>query len=235
MSTRQEKNPNGIWNEFNKLTETEFEKRNGVQYWSAQDLNGKGRLDLRELLIDGACALKKEDRELRRLLEKSPYARKLKVNKGLAYTLFETTLVYLIFKAWLAKGKHVQWEMGYNENRRRKADLTVGSGKVSIRIECKWWLDNKRKTVDGITADIKKLRGERNGRRVLLTFWWGCEGDCRNWGLIKDKMTIGKKLSPMRDSVFPIFMAKFPTSIENKAEQHHEHKQHFVIAAFEVH
>jgi hypothetical protein len=158
------------------------------------------------------------------------------VSTGLAYWLFETTLVYIIFKAWLAAEPRrlIQWERGYGKNLRKKADLTVGEiGKVDeMRFECKWWNSNNKPTLEAIKYDLGKFANLKKGRGILVAFWWGCEGDECIWSW----KAAWKKIDEARGRKYlkrctPIFAARFQTHVVIR-KKHSGHKQHFAIAAF---
>jgi hypothetical protein len=115
------------------------------------------------------------------------------VAHGLTYWLFETTLVYVIFKAWIPK-VHVIWEHPLRQPKPRrtsrsgrggafrKCDLIVKEGgKTVMAFEAKWWNDNTARTFASLEADAKKLRtafpARANVDRYILSFWSGWESD----------------------------------------------------------
>jgi hypothetical protein len=138
-------------------------------------------------------ALKDEDRAFSECFPKDhPLKNYPNVAHGLAYWLFETTLVYFVFKAWLKlPGVTVAWEhalrqaeaersdpdvegrMGAHE----KCDLVLLDGKGNARraFEAKWWTNNSRKTGQALLVDAAKLRRgfDANTEKYLLTFWYG--------------------------------------------------------------
>jgi hypothetical protein len=137
-------------------------------------------------------ALGEEDRALRRRFSRARGAQAgayADVAHGLTYWLFETTLVYTVFKRWLADHP-VGWEHATRDRRpssvvakgsRPKCDLVVFSDWTmrapEAAIEAKWWNDGSTKGTRAILKDVAKLRRNYGDpvRRYLLTFWWGRE------------------------------------------------------------
>ena len=112
---------------------------------------------------------------------------------GLTYWLFETTLVYFIFKAWLPK-VHDVWEHvleansklrpePYSQGRKgahEKCDLAIldAAGIVQAAFEAKWWNNSTSRTQNSLRADASKLRRafpDGGVEKYLLTFWWGTD------------------------------------------------------------
>jgi len=137
-----------------------------------------------ELLDIAVDALRAEDEALRARLEGADDPGWYKNNnRGVLYWLFETTLVYSVFKAW-APRVHVAWEEGYPGSS-EKADLVINpkawqEAKPEIKgglagthiFEAKWWNDESKKTMAAITGDLDKLRGWGGPCcRYLMTFW----------------------------------------------------------------
>jgi len=140
-------------------------------------------------LFDAALdALEKEDKALNACFKLTDAT----VAKGLTYWLFETTLVYVIFKAWL-RHESVFWEHAIGDPTLRpkapvcgrsgaheKCDLAIvdTAGTVVAAFEAKWWNDDSSKTWRALVDDANKLRrGFRQStvEKYLLTFWWGTE------------------------------------------------------------
>lgn len=114
------------------------------------------------------------------------------VARGLTYWLFETTLVYFIFRAWV-RHDHVAWEHvvgpssdrpdAYTERRRgasEKCDIVLlgDTNSPVAAFEAKWW--NSNLSGKALLSDVKKLRRTCPGiDKFLLTFWWSTdtEGD----------------------------------------------------------
>lgn len=110
------------------------------------------------------------------------------VARGLTYWLFETTLVYFIFRAWVRLA-HVAWEHAvgpsserpdaFTERRRgasEKCDLVLlGDGNRPVAaFEAKWW--NTELSGKALLSDVKKLRRNfANIDKFLLTFWWSTD------------------------------------------------------------
>lgn len=137
-----------------------------------------------------SAALAKENRALERAFAATKAKNGhhyLKVGHGLTYWLFETTLVYVIFKDWL-RDTPVVWEHALARSRDEKkgqktVDLVVfddgrEEAAVEAAIEAKWWNDSRKKTRSSLESDVKKLRAgfPDAKRRYLMTFWW-CKRD----------------------------------------------------------
>lgn len=99
------------------------------------------------------------------------------VNQGLAYTVYETQIVYEIFKAWIPHVR-VSWESGVYAESGRRADLAVFDDDLGREVrwafEAKWWGRSTKKVLGALGADIEKLGKCDPGakRRFLITFWW---------------------------------------------------------------
>ena len=136
-------------------------------------------------LFDAALkALREEDEALRACFKTSDTT----VAHGLTYWLFETTLVYFIFKAWLPK-VNVLWEHTLEKDVTRrpstaagrlgaheKCDLAIKEDETVVAaFEAKWWNNNSRKTRDSLVEDANKLRRgfPPSVSKYLVTFWWG--------------------------------------------------------------
>jgi hypothetical protein len=129
-----------------------------------------------------ASTLYREDAELHASLSLSASrASYSQCAAGLSYWVYETTLVYLIFKAW-APHKHVVWDWDGPQNatsgRKNPIDLIleVEPGR-QIGIEAKWWNSTTKRVELGLDADASKLLSwvatkpaQRTG--FLLAFWW---------------------------------------------------------------
>ena len=226
-----------VWEEFRTATASDERHDRDITFWFPSRSGYVLERELRELFLTAAKALRKEDARLYQLMTNSVSSRNRRTNKGLAYELFETTLVYIIFKAFLAKDKDVQWEAGYSKNRQHKVDLAVGPSGSRILFEYKWWRDNQATTLQRIEYDIWKLRKERAGQGFLVAFWWGCEGDDAGcpWTLTHDKRKVTRAYSKLhwvrKGCFFPVFLARFRTHVDCK---HINHKQQFVMLAFKV-
>lgn len=110
------------------------------------------------------------------------------VARGLTYWLFETTLVYLIFRAWV-RIDHVAWEYAvgpsserpdaYTERRRgasEKCDIVLlgNTNSPVAAFEAKWW--NAELSGRALLSDVKKLRRTCPIiDKFLLTFWWSTD------------------------------------------------------------
>lgn len=148
-------------------------------------LSDKNNLKLESLLNSANHALKKEDNHLKKIFKESKFKQFYdNYNQGLSYWLFETTLVYIIFKAWISL-ETVEWEYSYPNNKLKKCDLVVFTGESYLReksrvkwiFESKWWLNKKTsKPISLIKKDINKIKSWKNNintpeGRYILTFW----------------------------------------------------------------
>lgn len=145
--------------------------------------------NIRALFKAALAALRTEDESLQKCFKKSDTT----VAHGLTYWLFETTLVYLIFKAWLPKA-NVYWEHALEREVARrpnptivgrsgaheKCDLAIrgngADGRIVAAFEAKWWNNSSTKTKASLIEDANKLRRgfpDPAVQKYLLTFWWG--------------------------------------------------------------
>jgi hypothetical protein len=136
------------------------------RWWS----ESRGALES-SLLPRAVRALWEEDRRLAEAFAASPVPN-LQANRGLAYYLFETTLVYAIFKDWL-RYCDAACEVGYPDAPTSKADLLVREGGAPTLVcEAKWWWSNAPYGTRGLEGDIQKLLSWPDPtRKMLLTFW----------------------------------------------------------------
>jgi hypothetical protein len=191
--------------------------------------------ELQRLLNSAARALQEEDAELSRLL-----ARNAEANRGLLYWLFETTLVYIIFKAWLKEGIDVEWEVAYAKAKASKGDLVVrDNGLPHALFEAKWWPNKSAKTLSFLESDLYKMASWKGplGARVLLCFWFtptpggptllGPKRPC----LISDTNDLKRLCAHSELRVEPIYVASFDTDI---ARCRGKGGAYFGLAALEV-
>ena len=137
------------------------------------------RPELLRVLRVAARALQSEDQSLRSALEaQEDIARKISNGHGLTYWVYETTLVYTIWKAWLRETK-VSWEVAKRTGDKdpiKWFDLRLEIGGQEILVEAKWWNSAANKALSQVLSDIDKLEGAREtNAALLLTFWWGVE------------------------------------------------------------
>lgn len=139
------------------------------------------------------------------------------VAPGLAYWLFETTLVYVIFRAWVSS-RHVAWEHAlapsavradaYTEPRRgasEKCDLMLlgADGEPEAAFEAKWW--NSALAGSSLLADVKKLRRTcPTIDKFLLTFWTSTDAEKD----LKDAQVFCE-----RNGLALVYCASFPTKL----------------------
>lgn len=136
-----------------------------------------------ELGSAAAVALAIEDRHLNVALTstKGDAYRASGVAAGLTYWLYETTLVYLVFKSWAPRW-HVKWDFVRASEQHRgpggPIDLVVTSnvGAGEIAFEAKWWTTRTGKALwDDAEKLGKWVRAAADGEhraRYLLAFWW---------------------------------------------------------------
>jgi hypothetical protein len=173
--------------EASAMGSTSKRKPNDVEFdegWCEWPKNS--RSDFQKACRLAACALYAEDRALRAAMRadaRTKYARERQWKGtergaafGLTYWLYETTLVYLIFRAW-ARRWYVKWDWARIGNSRRRLDLVLEVGRRSREcgLEAKWW--NTRQGGWSMTYDQEKLRDWRRGNKqrreaFLVAFWW---------------------------------------------------------------
>lgn len=118
--------------------------------------------DMKQFFEIAYTAIEQEDIILRKLFEKTDNNKKLyKDEHNGICCLYETTLVYLIFKALLENNfkYKVSWEQPYPSDKSLHSDLALkdDTGKIQAFIEFKIWKENNCKS---ITDDINKLKVE---------------------------------------------------------------------------
>lgn len=135
-----------------------------------------------------ACALADEDLLLRNGIEaarQSAVSRNAfdRVGAGLSYWLYETTLVYIIWRSWMLQGEAAAWDWTakdlssaqspMHDAAREQLDLVLlGERGPRFIFEVKWWNDPSTKTRSAIEADINKLRRfSSSASTALLLFW----------------------------------------------------------------
>lgn len=167
----------------------------------------EGDAKYKDLLEAAARALCRENAELEGLFEKreSEYRH---VSQGLGYWLYETTLVYVIFKAWIPLAK-VEWDWPEKDREKRRVDLrTLAPHKAYF--EAKWC--NAPGAERGMEHDAKKLKElGGDGDRYVLAFWWDEEEK-------KDKNR--RWIDEQRESRPDLqcaYWARFPTRIAHGA------------------
>jgi hypothetical protein len=197
-------------------------------------------------------ALKHEDHQLFGLLRKAN-ADYSKVSHGLAYWLYETTLVYLIFKSWIPFGE-VKWDCSnqykgnprddkvrdYENGNPLKCDLVLKKtgSEFEYYFEAKWWLNMQNKILASLNIDLDRLRKNTDSKnRFLLTFWWSTETTKKTikdfWNEDIDEIinvNKGECLDAGIDSVY--YLGAFPTRCvisENK-----KGKAYFAMAAIKA-
>ncbi|MEP7124129.1 MAG: hypothetical protein ABJE95_24595 [Byssovorax sp.] len=177
---------------------------------------------LMRLLRAAAEALQSEEHVLNKAFERGSAAFYGGVNQGLAYHLYETTLVYLIFKSWLPLTE-VVWDAHKARGYGGAMDLVVfNEHKPRYAFEAKWWNYGKAEVL--FEHDISKLRhfkSQQDARGFLITFWWASA----------DKLdAYSRKVANVatQNGWQRIYQARFPIQV-NDLEQ-----PHFVLDAIEV-
>lgn len=125
---------------------------------------------LARLLPAAVTALHDEDRRLSAAFAAAPNNPRLAPrNQGLGYWLFETTLVYTIFKSWLPLAE-TDWEAPYPVGAKKADLLVLVDGAPRYVFEAKWWMTTIMD--DELRGDIEKMkRWSGLMGRFLLTFW----------------------------------------------------------------
>lgn len=188
---------------------------------------------LRRLLTLAAEALYDEDDALYAAFSASPSsafgpAR----NHGLAYWLFETTLVYFVFKRWLLAGFGAEWEYPYLGDRQAKADLiTVDTQNAPDRLfEVKWWNRDDAKTNQRVIDDVRKLLSwDGTIHRYLITFWTENIEDFNR--PLEDERHLERCQKLVGSEI--VHASRFPTAIWCP-QQKKEVDTGFVIATFRI-
>jgi hypothetical protein len=130
--------------------------------------------DVRELMRTAVHALKREDTELRAAFSALGKRAKAGLNRGLGYWLYETTLVYIVFKEWIRRKEHVVWDWPEGDERKR-VDLRVQrKWKDQWGFEFKWC--NTTKGTTALADDAIKLQQmiekKTLARGFLVAVWW---------------------------------------------------------------
>lgn len=180
-----------------------------------------------DLFEAATAALEVEDTLLREAIRtgqptKGGYAN---VAHGLSYWLFETTLVYFVFRAWVMRSR-VAWEHAvgpkatraneYVEGRRgasEKCDLMLldEHDKPRAAFEAKWW--NCSAGDKPLMNDANKLR--RNCAdldKYILAFWWSVSRD----GSDHDIKTAAEFCE--RNGLCLVYVGTFDTQLANQTE-----------------
>ncbi|MFH0901720.1 MAG: hypothetical protein V2A73_13915 [Pseudomonadota bacterium] len=166
--------------------------------------------EIKRLLPVAVRALFAEDRRLALALAASPRNNPC-WNYGLIYSVFETTLVYEIFKALLPMAA-VEWEWPYPGST-DKADLVVFDGeRANVVIEAKWWMSNQKKVFSLLEVDIEKMLSWKGlDGRYLLTFWHS-QNCPEMWKRdLSDVLAFCGQYDGAR--VEPVYAAAFPTDV----------------------
>ena len=180
--------------------------------------------DLLQLFNSAIYALKEEDACLSKAFAQVPHEFNEfygECNRGLAYSVFETALVYLIFKAWVPLAP-VSWEECYENTNNKKADLVVYDKKTNLvkyLFEAKWWMSNRKYELSSLKNDsYKMMEWEGSHDRFLMTFWYSdllfFENDRSDISKFTSKPISDKKNGKIR--LEEVFFGAFPTEVRNK-------------------
>jgi len=197
--------------------------------------------DLLQLFNAAIYALKEEDASLSKAFAQIPHKLEnfyCESNRGLAYSVFETALVYIIFKAWIPLVP-VSWEEGYPGSSQKKADLVVFDEKteeVKYLFEAKWWMSNRKYALSSLRKDVLKMMDwEGSHDRFLITFWYS---DLSFWK--DDRIDIlnftNKPVSIRRHKqigLIEIYYGAFPTDVR-KADWVETKEGYFGISVLKV-
>jgi len=150
---------------------------NGVSTWGNPEEEYASTVELGRL---ATLALYEEDRSLFAAMKGGAGTRFAKESAGLTYWLYETTMVYFIFKAWAARFYvRWDWEPAPPRNASRRVGLldmavAIGQDEPNLAFEAKWW--NNAKGELSMSEDAKRLQAwvaQQAGRRgFLMAFWW---------------------------------------------------------------
>lgn len=178
-------------------------------YWKPEPVSANDGV-LTELMESAGQELAQENATLSELIEKAAtqtskghdaaYGR---AGRGLSYWLYEDTLVYLVWKAWVRLGKAVAWDWTVRDLRgsrperpqngdKQKIDLVVFGSDAAprIAIEAKWW--NLASAVPAMLADADKLADSQvlaGSDKYLMAFWWDLSSRMTTWPDAVGKVT----------------------------------------------
>lgn len=109
-----------------------------------------------------------------------------RVGRGLSYWLYETTLVYLVWRSWIKEGvpAALDWtvaDLSFGEktasklSKGRRFDLVVfDDNNIRFAFEAKWWNNSSKGTRAQLRRDANKMRKEpmlAAADKYLLVFW----------------------------------------------------------------
>lgn len=147
--------------------------------------------DLARLCTAASRELEREDRALQAAFEEGAKRGHYgEVGQGLTYWLYETTLVYIIFRAWIPIA-NVAWEHAIGSSSTRPSEISAGrrgaSEKCDLMLlddknapqaafEAKWWNSSSAAAGALLLEDAAKLRRTcEDLEKYLLAFWWGTD------------------------------------------------------------
>lgn len=171
-------------------------------------------VELRRLCETALTALYEEERALQSAFASANAAFYAPDNHGLAYWLYETTLCYLIFKAWIPYTCVVwDWAEARPGKRRGRSaiDLTVHDpddrSRIRFAFEAKYWMSEAQ--TPWVLKDAEKLAGASADRKFLIAFW---RTDESQFGEYNQKVTdVATRKHWMR-----IFSGRFPCHVAGK-------------------
>jgi hypothetical protein len=116
-------------------------------------------------------------------------------HQGISF-LFETTLIYLIFRELLAndfprrENCEVRWEDPYPNNASKKVDLLLkpSSPLPEAFVEAKIW---RKEFGEDLKSDIDKMKElPTESRRFMLVFWWDPTDGNTNLKWLKSELPV---------------------------------------------
>ncbi len=160
-----------------------------------------------------------------------------KASRGLAYWVFETGLVYTVFKAW-APEMVTRWEHAYVENGSKATDLVLFPSETEgWAVEAKWWNSNSNRANAIVMDDVNKLRKagdfskmvnpladrapDHKWRRFVMAFCWGDSSSSSledDWGPFDDYLA-----SEQAEGIHLAFVGAFPSHIYKQWGKPDEH------------
>ena len=207
--------------------------KNAVTFYSEELDETEPGKNLNKLFKAALLALHKEDVELKSLFDAASDHQYKDTSHGLAYWLYETTVVYLIFKAWIPLGK-VTWEKRKSEKPTEHVDLEIKMESQTYRFEAKWWWNMHQDMMESIKYDIDRLKEDIIGSGYLITFW----PSPQNWWenitdeQHSDLLSIVKLIKEMEKEKHHIsleYLGAFPTHLKDNSNN-----SYFAMAIFKV-
>ncbi len=103
--------------------------------------------------------------------------------------VFETSLMYEVFKALLAapfaSGHEIHWESSWGDAERTRNDIQfcrLGKGNPPVAVEAKWWADSPQGVIDDARKLQAQFQGNEKGRGYVLILHVRAK-ESRRWSL----------------------------------------------------